>query len=360
MKEKTMFKLIKSFSFFIFIFIILFNLNIVKSQEDDEEEEKKDYYIHFDLSDPDIILIEKDNPNPELNDIVSKTHSVILPEVELDKEGYFFSGWTEDGIIGYEPGDVFLCNSKNITLKPVMGELSDGRFFRLEYIVEFEGEIIDPKGTLPKGNYVKNRIIKISMMVFPQDTAIQKGWTDGNRTFFLENKMIMPEHNVTLHARFLYFRNLTYYSGNVDGVVGVKQNIQRGHYGAQMDLAEISRLKRIGYENIGWHCENDGMDYPGFYQYIMPDEDVIMTAIWKPIRYVIVFRTQVKTIPDIRIRGETGTIIIAPSLDAEREGYIFVGWQVYTTEFYYPGDEILVKGQMPGAGISASAIWKLK
>ena len=69
---------------------------------------------------------------------------------------------------------------------------------------------------------------------------------------------------------------------------------------------------------------------------------------------------QVKTIPDIRIRAETGTIIIAPSLDAEREGYIFVGWQLYTTEFYFPGDEILIKGQLPGAGISASAIWKLK
>ena len=65
MKEK-LFKKIKSFSFFIIIFIFLFNLNIVKSQEDDEEEDKKDYYAHFDLSDPDIILIEKDNPNPEL------------------------------------------------------------------------------------------------------------------------------------------------------------------------------------------------------------------------------------------------------------------------------------------------------
>ena len=80
MKE-NIFKQIKYFSFFLFIYIFLFNLSIIKSQEDDEEEEKKDYYVHFDLSDPDIILIDKNNPNPELKDIISKTHSFLLPKV---------------------------------------------------------------------------------------------------------------------------------------------------------------------------------------------------------------------------------------------------------------------------------------
>ena len=197
-------------------------------------------------------------------------------------------------------------------------------------------------------------------MVFPQDKAVHKGWTDGNRTYYQENKIIMPEHNVTLYAVFLYYRNLIYDSGNVDGIVGVKKNIQRGYYGTKMDLAEETRLKRSGYKMSGWHCENDGIDYPVFYQYIMPDEDVIMSAIWTPIRYVIDFSAEDKSIPDIRIRAETGTTIIAPSLDVEREGYIFVGWNVYKTEIYSPGDEIIVKGQMPGAGIDTSPIWILK
>ena len=358
MKEK-LFRKIKHFSSLIIIILFLFNLNIVKSQEDEEEEYKKDYYVHFDLSDPDIILIEKDNPNPELKDIISKSHSIKIPNVELDKEGYFFSGWTEDGIYGYEPGDTFLCNKKNVTLKPVIGELSNGEFFRFEYLVEFEGEIIDPKGTLPKGNYVMNRIVKTSMMTFPQEKAIQRGWTDGKNTFIQEQKMVMPAHNVTLRAVFLYYRNLIYDSGNVDGLVGVKQNIQSGYYGAQMDLAEESRLRRIGYENVAWHCENDGIDYPFFYKYIMPDEDVIMTAVWKPISYVILFKTGVNSIPNIKIRGETGKIIIAPSIDNEREGYTFIGWAINNTDIYCPGDEIIVKGQMPGFGISATAIWKL-
>ena len=91
----------------------------------------------------------------------------------------------------------------------------------------------------------------------------------------------------------------------------------------------------------------------------MPDEDVIMTAVWKPISYVILFKTGVNSIPNIKIRGETGKIIIASSIDNEREGYTLIGWAINNTDIYCPGDEIIVKGQMPGFGISATAIWKL-
>ena len=357
MKE-NLFKKIKTYYLYIIIFIILFNLNIVKSLQDDDDELNKLYYIHFDLSEPGLVVIEKNNPNPEIKDIISESTSVILPTAELDKEGYFFSGWTEDGIIGYEPGNVFLCTSKNTTLKPVLGELSDGRFFRLEYVVEFEGKKIDTGGTLPKGNYVKNRIVKISMMIFPQQTAVHKGWTDGNNIFYQENKIITPEHNVTLRAVFLYYRKLIYDSGNVDGIVGVNQNIQTGYYGAKMDLAENTRLKRSGYRMIAWHCENDGIDYPFYFQYNMPDEDVIMTAVWQPLIYLITFYSGDKSIPNIRIRGETGGIIIAPILENKREGYTFIGWKMYGEDIYYPGDEIVVRGQMPGGGISGTAIWK--
>ena len=355
MKE-NIFKKIKTVSFITIIFIF-FSLNIVKSEEDFDEDTP--YYVHFDMSDPELVVIEKNNPNPEIKDIISKTHSVKLPEAELDKKGYFFSGWTEDGIYGYGPGDVFICKSKNTTLKPVLGELSDKRFFRLEYVVEFEGEIIDTKGNLPKGNYVKNRIVTTSMISFPQDTAVHKGWTDGKNTFIQEQKLVMPEHNVTLRAIFLYYRSLIYESGNVDGIVGVKRNIQTGYYGAEMDLAESSRLGRIGYENTGWHCENDGLDYPFFYNYIMPDEDVVMSAIWKPLTYVITFKTGVNSIPNIKIRGQTGTTIVAPNVENKREGYTFIGWKMYEGEIYYPGDKIPVKGQMPGFGISGTAIWTI-
>lgn len=345
-------KFIKIKNFYCLIFIIMFIslLNVIKTEEEPDD---SDYIVYFDISDPDISI--KDNE--ELNNIVSKSASNFIPRVKLNKEGYYFSGWTEDGIYGFEPGDVFISQSKNVTLKPVFALISDKNKFALEYIVEFEGEIIDSSEYLYTEYYSKNRIVATSLMSFPQLKATQRGWTDGTNSFVQGQKIIIPEHNVTLYALFFYYRNLTYVSGDVDGIVGLKYDIQTMRAGGVKDLAEETRISRKGYKMIAWHCENDGIDYPFFYQYVMPDENVIMTAIWEPLTYTVVFNTGVNTISNIKIQGKTNEIIIAPFLEKEREGYTFLGWKIYESYIYYPGDEIIVEGQMPGIGISAKAIW---
>lgn len=276
-------KFIKIKNFYCLIFIIMFIslLNVIKTEEEPDD---SDYIVYFDISDPDISI--KDNE--ELNNIVSKSASNFIPRVKLNKEGYYFSGWTEDGIYGFEPGDVFISQSKNVTLKPVFALISDKNKFALEYIVEFEGEIIDSSEYLYTEYYSKNRIVATSLMSFPQLKATQRGWTDGTNSFVQGQKIIIPEHNVTLYALFFYYRNLTYVSGDVDGIVGLKYDIQTMRAGGVKDLAEETRISRKGYKMIAWHCENDGIDYPFFYQYVMPDENVIMTAIWEPLTYTVV------------------------------------------------------------------------
>ena len=119
-------------------------------------------------------------------------------------------------------------------------------------------------------------------------------------------------------------------------------------------------MTRKGYKIKAWHCENDGKDYPLFYPYIIPDEDIIMTAVWEPLSYVVFFDAGISSISNIKISAKTKEIIYAPALDIEREGYIFGGWKMYDTDVYFPGDEIEVKGQFPGMGISSKAIWILK
>ena len=337
------------------IFIFISQLNFIKAEE---EEDNTDYIIHFDLSDPNITLVaDKNNPNPEINDIITNENSIFLPKVKLNKQGYFFSGWTEDWIYGFEPGDVFLCHSKNTTLIPVFGLLSDKVTYIFEYIVEFEGQITDISESLSKGYYTKNRIIQTSLLSYPQDKASQRGWTDGVNSFVQGQKMVMPGHNVTLYAMYFYYRTLTYVPGDVDGIVGILCDTQIMRAGGMKDLAEGTRLARKGYKMVCWHCENDGIDYPFFYQYIMPDENVTMTAVWEPITYTIVFNTGVSSIPNIKIKGETDTIIFAPFIEKEREGYTFEGWKMYENKIYLPGDEIKVEGQMPGIGISSKAVW---
>ena len=182
---------------YLFIFFII----EANSQEDIEN---PIYHYHFNLSDPDIVIIDKedkDNKNPEIKDIITKDNSIRLPKYELDKEDYFFSGWTIDWVYGYEPGDIVMANSLNVTLEPVFGLLADKRNFTLEYVVEFEGEIFENTG-LSKGHYCKNRIVKTSLLSIHQKKAVQRGWTDGKNEFAQEQKMVMPEHNVTLRALF--------------------------------------------------------------------------------------------------------------------------------------------------------------
>ena len=267
----------------------------------------------------------------------------------------FFSGWTEDWVYGYLPGDVFLCTHKNTTLYPVLGLLNETTTYTLKYVVEFEGENIDPHENL--GHYVKNRIVETSMKSFPNEKATHRGWTDGENEFVQGDKLVMPAHNITLTAIFYYYRNLTYVPGDVDDIVGAKYDIQTMSAGGMKDLAESSRLSRKGYKIVGWHCENDGKDNPIFHQYIMPDENVIMTAIWEPLDYVLNFNNLVNSAPNPRIQGKTNTKVLAPDVGVEREGYTFKGWSLYDNQIYLPGDEIIIRGQMPGIGISIKAIW---
>ena len=143
----------------------------------------------------------------------------------------------------------------------------------------------------------------------------------------------------------------------MDGIIGNPDAPFVYPEGSIIDLAESTRLSRKGYEIKGWHCEYDGKDYPIFYRYILPDADVIMTAIWEPRDYIILFMTGVSSIKNIRINAKTKDIIIVPNINEKREGYIFSGWIIYESQYYKGGDEMIVEGQDPGLGISGKAIW---
>lgn len=340
----------KSFAFLIIIIFLVVN-NIHSLEE--ENEEFKTYYINFDLSDPSIQY--KDN-SEKIENIVSDSVSIKIPDIKLEKEGFYFNGWTEDFIYGYEPGDIFHAEKTNVTLYPIFENKSDTTYFRLEYIVEYKGEFTDVSKEIRPTYERQNHLIQISPYSYNNEYATSLGWTDGAHYFSYSTKLVMPRNNVTLYAVFHNYRKLYYSHGDVDGIVGNPDAPLVYREGATIDLAESSRLARMGYKIIGWHCEYDGNDYSIFYPYKLPDADVVMTAIWEPIEYTIVFQTLVSGIPNIKVKGRTGEIIFAPNIDYKRDGYIFGGWIVYGNQ-YIPGDEIIVEGQIPGLGISGKAIW---
>ena len=341
--------------FLLLIFLLLIIISSIYSLEE-EEEENPIYYLNFDLSDPDF---KYKNSSEKNENIVTKENSFRVPFTLLEKEGFYFNGWTTDFIYGYTPGDVFTLRKrkiKNITLFPIFEDRNDETYFRFEYRVEYHGEITDTSKELRPSIQRANHLIQITLYTFFNDNATTKGWTDGVNEFYSSDKLVMPRKNVTLYAIFHDYHLFSYSHGDVDGIVWKPDDPFRYKEGATIDLAESSRLSRLGYKIKGWHCEYDGKDYPINYPYILPDADVVMTAIWEPIEYTIVFNTQVSSIPNIKIKAKTKDIIIIPDLEQKREGYIFVGWVIFGNLYIF-GDKLIIEAQLPGLGISGKAIW---
>ena len=137
----------KSFFFLFLILSILVN-NIHSLEEEDEE--FKAYYFNFDLSDPDI---QYKNNSEKIENIISDSISIKLPKIILVKEGFYFNGWTQDFIYGYEPGEIFKADKTNVTLYPIFEDKNDTTYFRLEYVVEYNGEITDVSKELRPKTY---------------------------------------------------------------------------------------------------------------------------------------------------------------------------------------------------------------
>ena len=223
--------------------------------------------------------------------------------------------------------------------------------------MEYKGEITDVSKELRPTIERANHFIKIKLYTYSNQYAASFGWTDGKNEFNSSVRFVMPRKNVTLYAIFHNFHNFSYSHGDVDGIIGNPDAPFVYTEGATIDLAESTRLRRKDYEIVGWHCEYDGKDYSIFYPYKLPDADVVMTAIWKPLEYNVLFITHVSSIPNIKIKGKTNEVISVPNIDEEREGYYFNGWIINENQLYRPGEELIIEGQMPGFGISGEAIW---
>lgn len=344
--------MVKNHFIFLSMIISLMIIDNVYSIEDDEENQV--FYINFDLSGEDF---KYKNESEKIENIVAiNTNIVTLPKILLVKEGFYFNGWTPDFVYGYAPGDRFIPQEKNTTLFPIFEDKNDTTYFRLEYKIVFEGENIDISKKIWPATVRAKSLKQIVLFTYTNEKATTRGWTDGTHEFDYYHKLVIPRKNVTLYAIFHNFVKFSYSHGDVDGKLGDPQAPFVYLEGGTVDLAESTRLRRKGYEIIGWHCEYDGKDYPIFYRYVLPDADVVMTAIWEPIEYNILFMTRVREIPNFKIKGKTKEVINVPDIEEKREGYIFNGWNFEGIQ-YQPGDEFYIEGQDPGFGISGEAVW---
>lgn len=323
-------------------------------------EETEKITVHFDLSDPDITIAEDDDGNiPEIKDVETKPiSSVQIPKAELKKKDYSFCGWTADGVHGFISGDIFRTNGEDMTLKPVFTTYKDKPYYTCHYEVDFgDGNgVIDTSKQVPDEVAYENEFIHVSFMSYQNEKKKSTGWTDGTNNFLQEQYLIMPDHDVTLTPIWHNRLTLTYSAGDYDDIIGGRYVILDVIESQTKDVAEASRLARKGYKIDHWHCDYDDKDYAPLSSYTMPDANVVMTAVWVPIEYNVVFDPNIKGVDDIKVPGKTGETITVPDINTEKEGYTFGGWS-FGDKIYQSGDDFLIEGAKPGVGVFLDAVW---
>ena len=321
--------------------------------------EETTYTVHFDLSEEGVSVAPDTNNNiPEITDITKKGNSsVLIPNADLEKEGYIFSGWTEDDIKGYVKGDVFRIKDHDVTLHPVWVDEEDDVFHKITFRVEWNGEIdTDAEKLVPPVKKQAGRFVQIPLDTFPRNGYKQRGWTDGTTEFAGQEYIIVHNDDITLTPNLKKLYILRYSVGDADRINGVKELEFEIPEGDSTDLQNNDRFSRNGFKIKCWHCENDDKDYAPIAVFTMPSEYVIMTPVWEPIKYTINFKPTSNSADYIKVQGYTDTAIIAPECSYVKEGYTFAGWK-RDDLVIQPGDEYIIPGATPGTGISFSAVW---
>jgi len=276
--------------------------------------------------------------------------SLFIPEGELEKDGYYFSGWTYNNYILYEGKDSFKMPEEDTVLVPVWFREGDKDFRKITY-TDGGGEFIEEVNDY--------EIISGRFIVTPKDAVSktgfqQYGWTDGEHNFNKGEKMIIPDHDVELSPIWRAFRNVHYEAGDFENLVGgTSVNFER-IAGQSFELADNTRFSRKGYNLVGWHCENDGQDYLTNATYIMPDEEAYFTAIWKPISYNVKFSASANQIT--KVKASYGESLVVPECEFTKSGYVFGGW-TYKGKVYWPGDNFEIPALLKGESIVFGCRW---
>lgn len=342
----------------ILILISIISFSYEKEDKELQNNKKKTtVLIKYDLtSDSEIIV-------PEEHDITDKeipiNSSESTPLAKLKKKDHTFSGWTADGIHGYEPGDPFLVKEKDLVFKPLFINNKSNKYYYADYKAFIDGKEIDISDEVSSGIYKENQIVMVSPQKIDKPNASSMGWIlDGGEVFIYREKFVMPGRDVVLTPDWHDWYRMFYYTGDVEGVNGSKMEAYIQCEGTARELPEVERFSRNGYKIIGWYSTYDNEIFLPYYSYKMPARDVEFYAVWEPIVYAVMFK-QNGNKDLIRIRGNTDTVIKVPDIKIKKDGYTFGGWicKDIDDKVYLPGDDFRIVGQIPGKGIGLDPIW---
>lgn len=291
---------------------------------------------------------------------ISSSSAITIPSAFPTREGYFFSGWTYDGIHAYTYGDTFRSPDGNdVTLTPIWGVKNQEVKYTLKYEVEQNGEIIDTSKELPDTELFAGQIVQVSLMSYTYGDFVQLGWEYDGIEFKGQEKFIMPEHDVTLTPDWKKRYKITYTVGDVDRVTGASFMEYSQPETIPTGLQAANRFSRNGFKIVGWLCDDDNQVYATSYpNYVMPSHDVTFTAVWEAKEYTVIFKQDSNSQNNIKVKGFTDTEITTPNGTITQDGKNIIAWKDEDGTIYPVGSQYMIKGAVAGKGITLEAVWE--
>ena len=247
------------------------------------------------------------------------TSSLSLPV--LEEPGYTFEGWFDETntLVAYES-------------MPLGDQILTALFIPIDYTVVFNSLL----GTTPSSIQAPFN----SMVILPilsEDGYAFEGWLYENE--LITQSMIMPLSGASIVSKFTPLD----YTITFNQTLGAIQSPLTQAYTSSLSLPV---LEEPGYTFEGWFDEtNTLVAYES-----MPLGDQILTALFIPIDYTVVFNSSFTSNPEPIIQPYL-SLITLPLISFE--GYTFIGWN--------DGEVVITENQMlmPLEGIVLEAVFEI-